>query len=72
MLLSVYLQKQEAAEKTRAAADELSNETGGEGLFLQVDFADLNSIKHEVSEISPLFGRQIVWFNSRIRASCVQ
>ncbi|KAK0240681.1 NAD(P)-binding protein [Armillaria nabsnona] len=32
-------------EKARAAIDELRNETGQEGLFLQVDFAGLNSIK---------------------------
>ncbi|KAG7451663.1 uncharacterized protein BT62DRAFT_1072209 [Guyanagaster necrorhizus] len=39
-------------ENARAAMAELRNETGREGLFLQVDFADLNFIKHAADDFT--------------------
>ncbi|PBK73537.1 NAD(P)-binding protein [Armillaria solidipes] len=53
-----------SAEKARAAIDELRNETGQEGLFLQVDFADLNSIKRAVEEFTSRETELHVLFNN--------
>ncbi|KAK0476778.1 hypothetical protein IW261DRAFT_1637237 [Armillaria novae-zelandiae] len=51
-------------EKARAAIDELRDETGKEGLFLRVDFADLNSIKRAVGEFTNRETELHVLFNN--------
>ncbi|KAK0225543.1 hypothetical protein IW262DRAFT_1456608 [Armillaria fumosa] len=50
-------------EKARVAIDELRDKTGKEGLFLQVDFADLNSIKRAVEELTSRETELYVLFN---------